>query len=90
MRSAPPVAQDGDEPDVGQPLVDAPGTICSLSAASARDPLAATGVPAGHSVHSVSQPVLQRGEERLRQVVVPAAGVDVVVLKNVRSLPGGS
>jgi hypothetical protein len=25
MRSAPPVAQDGDEPDVGQPLVDAPG-----------------------------------------------------------------
>jgi hypothetical protein len=36
------------------------------------------------------QPVLRRGEERLRQVVVPAAGVDVVVLKNVRSLPGGS
>jgi hypothetical protein len=26
--------------------------------------------------------VLRRGEERLRQVVVPAAGVDVVVLKN--------
>jgi hypothetical protein len=77
------------EPDVGQPLVDAPGTVRSLSAASARDPLAAARPPGIRCTPCpTAGPPARRRTSWPRSR--PAAGVDVVVLKNGRSLPGGS